>query len=304
MMMKFAPIAILVATFAAATPVPAVEWVTVTRYTTFYEDATDANFAFAAEETQPCTEGNDFVQMTAQVYSQPTGGLSDPLTDDAFRANALKAFQAQADEVKALQEKEAQIQAEARAAQGQAAQGQAVQTEAAQTEAVQKEAVQTEAAQPEAAQSEAVQTEAAQTEAAQAPSSTSPKGTKTGPSGRSVMNNRGSSPTSSTGDGVFAGHATYYNPGMGACGMVHADSDFIVAVGDKLYESYTPGGNPNENTLCGAKLIAHYEGKSVEVTVVDRCGSCSPNDLDLSPVAFAQIANQGLGKINLTWEWA
>ncbi|GEQ69859.1 hypothetical protein JCM33374_g3534 [Metschnikowia sp. JCM 33374] len=129
-------------------------------------------------------------------------------------------------------------------------------------------------------------------------------GTRTSPADRSVVNTKGSSPTSATGNGVFAGHATYYNPGMGACGMVHTDSDYIVAVGDMLYEQYTPDGNPNHNTLCGAKLIAHYEGKSVEVTVVDRCGSCSPNDLDLSPVAFAQIANQGLGIINLTWEWA
>ncbi|GEQ69627.1 hypothetical protein JCM33374_g3300 [Metschnikowia sp. JCM 33374] len=279
MMMKFAPIAILLATFAAATPVPAVEWVTVTRYTTFFEDATDANFAFAAEETQPCAEENDFVQMTAQAYSQPTGGLSDPLNDEVFRANAIQALQAQADERPLKQRPFKQRPFKQRP--------------------FKQKAVQT-----EAAQAQPPQAQPPQAQPSQAPSATSPKGTKTGPSGRSVMNNRGSSPTSSTGDGVFAGHATYYNPGMGACGMVHADSDFIVAVGDKLYESYTPGGNPNENTLCGAKLIAHYEGKSVEVTVVDRCGSCSPNDLDLSPVAFAQIANQGLGKINLTWEWA
>ncbi|GEQ68123.1 hypothetical protein JCM33374_g1790 [Metschnikowia sp. JCM 33374] len=251
-MMKFAPIAILLATFAAATPVPEVEWVTVTRYTTVFEDSTESALALWPQETSayagqslPYVDENwpdaenipyaeddmsydednmpyDYAQMNAQADSAVTGAFSEPSTPPAP------------------------------------------------------------APQPEDTH----------------------QGTKTGPSGRSVVNSRGASPTSSAGDGVFAGQATYYNPGMGACGMVSADSDFIVAVGDKLYESYTPGGNPNENTLCGAKLIAHYEGKSVEVTVVDRCGSCSPNDLDLSPVAFAQIADQGLGRINLTWEWA
>ncbi|GEQ68819.1 hypothetical protein JCM33374_g2488 [Metschnikowia sp. JCM 33374] len=291
-MMKFAPIAILLATFAAATPVPAVEIVTVTRYTTVFEDSTDATFAYSAEETQAYAEGNipaEFVQNT-QVYSAPTGGLSEPDTSAAFRATALQALQAQADEEQAIQAQEAQTQAEAKA--GQEAEDPAPQIQEAESPAPQIQSPQIQAPQAQEAQP------------SQVPQNSAPKGTKTGPSGRSVANNRGASPTSSTGDGVFSGQATYYNPGMGACGSVHSDSDFIVAVGDKLYESYTPGGNPNENTLCGAKLIAHYEGKSVEVTVVDRCGSCSPNDLDLSPVAFAQIANQGLGRINLTWEWA
>ncbi|KAK4160843.1 hypothetical protein QBC43DRAFT_219053, partial [Cladorrhinum sp. PSN259] len=48
----------------------------------------------------------------------------------------------------------------------------------------------------------------------------------------------------------------------------------------------TPGGNPNNNPLCGRSIKINHNGKSVTVKLVDRCPSCAANDLDLSPSAF------------------
>lgn len=102
----------------------------------------------------------------------------------------------------------------------------------------------------------------------------------------------------------FSGQGTYYSTGLGACGITNVDTDYICAISHELYDEYTPDGNPNDNTLCGKKITAHYGGKSVEVTVVDRCEGCSYYDLDFSPSAFDLIADASLGRIDITWEWA
>lgn len=102
---------------------------------------------------------------------------------------------------------------------------------------------------------------------------------------------------------TYSGEGTYYDPDMGACGQVNSASDYIVALSHDLFDEYTPNGNPNKNTLCGKKLRATYEGKSVDVSVVDRCVGCARYDLDLSPTAFAEIADQALGRIDLEWQW-
>ncbi|KAF7582851.1 Rare lipoprotein A (RlpA)-like double-psi beta-barrel family protein [Clavispora lusitaniae] len=110
--------------------------------------------------------------------------------------------------------------------------------------------------------------------------------------------------SSQASSGSFSGDGTYYDTGMGACGTTSTDSDFIVAVSKDLFDQYTPNGNPNHNSLCGKKIEAFYEGKSVEVTVVDRCEGCAYGSLDFSPAAFRQLADQGLGRIKITWNWA
>ena len=67
----------------------------------------------------------------------------------------------------------------------------------------------------------------------------------------------------------------------------------------------TPAGNPNNNALCGRKINASYGGKTITVTVADRCEGCPGlDDLDLSPSAFHNFADMGIGRIQGTWEWA
>jgi hypothetical protein len=147
---------------------------------------------------------------------------------------------------------------------------------------------------------EASTTEIAPTTEAKAPApttsttSTTPTSTSTTPT---------ATPSTSTG-GEFSGEGTYYDPEMGACGIVNSGDEKVVAISQYLFDKYTPNGNPNKNSLCGKKINASYEGKTVEVTIVDRCVGCKEHDLDLSPSAFADIADKGLGRIDITWEWA
>lgn len=111
------------------------------------------------------------------------------------------------------------------------------------------------------------------------------------------------SASSSTSTSVFSGEGTYYDTGLGACGITNVDTDFICAISKDLFDQYTPKGNPNNNSLCGKKIRAFYGSNSVEVTVVDRCEGCAYNDLDFSPSAFDLIADHALGRIDITWEW-
>lgn len=113
-----------------------------------------------------------------------------------------------------------------------------------------------------------------------------------------------SSSTSESTSGSFKGKGTFYSTGLGACGKVNKDTDHIVAVSQELYDKYTPNGNSNNNSLCGKKITAHYEGKSVDVTVVDSCVGCLYYDLDFSPSAFSELADQDLGRIDITWNWS
>lgn len=127
--------------------------------------------------------------------------------------------------------------------------------------------------------------------------------TSPAPAASPASSSASSSAASPTGS-VFSGQGTYYSTGLGACGITNVDTDYIVAISHELYDQYTPDGNPNKNTLCGKKIQASYEGKSVEVTVVDRCEGCQYYDLDFSPSAFQSIADESLGRIDITWQWA
>ncbi|EIM80538.1 barwin-like endoglucanase [Stereum hirsutum FP-91666 SS1] len=92
--------------------------------------------------------------------------------------------------------------------------------------------------------------------------------------------------------------------GLGACGITNVDSDKIVAVSEKLFDTY-PGAtnNPNANPICGKKIKASFNGKSTTVTVTDRCTGCALSDLDFSPSAFSELADESLGRIDITWDF-
>jgi hypothetical protein len=107
------------------------------------------------------------------------------------------------------------------------------------------------------------------------------------------------------GSGTYSGEGTYYGTGLGSCGWTNKDTDYIAAVSQLLYDTW-PGatGNPNNNPICGRYATAYYGGKSVRVKIVDRCVGCAKYDLDFSPAAFKQIADQALGRIQITWDWS
>ncbi|KAL1748039.1 Non-catalytic module family EXPN protein [Schizophyllum fasciatum] len=104
--------------------------------------------------------------------------------------------------------------------------------------------------------------------------------------------------------GSHTGDGTYYDVGMGACGKVSTADQMVVAVPEAVFDGY-PGAtaNPNLNPICGQQIRAYYGDKSVDVTILDRCGGCSGFDLDLSRGAFAQLSDLGPGRIQLSWDW-
>ncbi|KAF7329452.1 DPBB-1 domain-containing protein [Mycena kentingensis (nom. inval.)] len=106
--------------------------------------------------------------------------------------------------------------------------------------------------------------------------------------------------------GAYSGDATYYDPGLGACGHTNTGSQYIVAVSHKVFDSY-PGAvasNPNKNPICGKKLKATYGGHSVTLTVVDRCPGCQPDDLDMTRAGFKTLAPLDKGRIgSVKWTW-
>ncbi|KAH7145674.1 expansin-like protein [Dactylonectria estremocensis] len=95
-----------------------------------------------------------------------------------------------------------------------------------------------------------------------------------------------------------SGDVTFYNPsvGTGACGKVHSDDSFVVAVSAPLFDSIQP---------CGKSIKVTGPAGTAVVLVVDRCGGCAYNDLDLSPAAFKQVVGDlGIGRTMASWEWA
>ncbi|KAJ4471513.1 barwin-like endoglucanase [Lentinula aciculospora] len=105
---------------------------------------------------------------------------------------------------------------------------------------------------------------------------------------------------------VYTGSATYYQTGLGACGVINNNAQSIAAVSAELFDSY-PGaipGDTNHNPICNKEIIVLYEGKSVAVTVTDRCEGCAEFDLDLSPAAFETLAELAVGRMEVTWEYA
>jgi hypothetical protein len=107
--------------------------------------------------------------------------------------------------------------------------------------------------------------------------------------------------------GDQTGQGTFYDTGLGACGITNKNTDFICAVSHELFDSF-PGykaGNPNSNPICNKKIHITFEGKSVDVIVTDRCEGCKMTDLDLSPSAFDVIADASRGRISgMKWHWA
>ncbi|KAK4164404.1 RlpA-like double-psi beta-barrel-protein domain-containing protein-containing protein [Cladorrhinum sp. PSN259] len=103
--------------------------------------------------------------------------------------------------------------------------------------------------------------------------------------------------------GSRSGKITFFTPGLGSCGLQSSESDPVAAIGKSLFDASTPSGNSNNNPLCNSRIRVTAGGKSVEVSVVDSCPACSENDLDLSPTAFAQLADLGAGKVDATWEF-
>ena len=84
--------------------------------------------------------------------------------------------------------------------------------------------------------------------------------------------------------------ATWFtqNNTPGACGIVHQDSDFLIALDSAIYDN---------GKYCGkeVKLVNTQNGASVTATVQDECPTCdSATSIDLSVGAFKALTNGDL----------
>ena len=129
-------------------------------------------------------------------------------------------------------------------------------------------------------------------------SSSSAKPTMVSSSGASSSASPSSSASSGGGGSqTRTGQATFYKPDTGACGKENSDSDMIAAVSHSLFDSQGNAKEPNSNPVCGKKIKATYQGKSVTASVMDRCTGCSYNDLDFSPAVFTKLASKDAGRL-------
>ncbi len=102
---------------------------------------------------------------------------------------------------------------------------------------------------------------------------------------------------------TYSGDGSFYEVGLGACGMTNTDSQLVAALPAAQFDAATPAGNPNANPYCNKKMQVTTGGKSVVVTVVDRCAGCATGDVDLSPAAFDQLADPSVGRLPVTWDY-
>lgn len=101
-----------------------------------------------------------------------------------------------------------------------------------------------------------------------------------------------------------SGDLTFYDPGMGACGISSGAGEMVVALNAPQFDPATPNGNPNLNSLCGKRVrVTGPSGTTVDATIVDRCPGCAAGSLDLSPAAFQVLAPLDKGRVAGTWEY-
>lgn len=71
--------------------------------------------------------------------------------------------------------------------------------------------------------------------------------------------------TSTQAASTARGEATFFNPGLGACGYVHGDGDMVVALSWQRFG----GKNP-----CGRRIKVRRGNRVAWATVVDKCMGC------------------------------
>lgn len=95
------------------------------------------------------------------------------------------------------------------------------------------------------------------------------------------------------------GDMTYYNVGMGSCGVDDSGKgnvDYIVAVSPSVM-----GGNDG---ACGRKVTINGPNGRVTATVHDECPSCAPGSIDVSEKVFKEVVGDlGVGRSAVTWSF-
>jgi len=95
-----------------------------------------------------------------------------------------------------------------------------------------------------------------------------------------------------------SGDITYYDTGLGACGITSTDTQNVVALPHAFM-----GEQSNGNPYCGRTIAIKCEstGKTSTATVVDKCMGCDGYSIDLSPAVFNDLASESVGRTQASW---
>ncbi|KAK8112187.1 RlpA-like double-psi beta-barrel-protein domain-containing protein-containing protein [Apiospora kogelbergensis] len=91
------------------------------------------------------------------------------------------------------------------------------------------------------------------------------------------------------------GDMTYYNPGLGSCGLTNGDGDAVVALSPAQYAAHPDA--------CGKSIVINYGGKTATATVVDKCPGCSADSIDVSPSIFQSLESLDAGRVQVSWSF-
>lgn len=96
----------------------------------------------------------------------------------------------------------------------------------------------------------------------------------------------------------YRGKATFFSQGgsPGACGKVHEDSDYVVAIQSQMYD---------DGKFCGKTILVTRKstGKSIKCLAADECPGCpSDQSLDLSIAAFNALGEPDEGIFDIHWQ--
>jgi expansin (peptidoglycan-binding protein) len=97
------------------------------------------------------------------------------------------------------------------------------------------------------------------------------------------------------GNPLHTGEATYYTEadGSGNCSFDPIPGDLMV--GAMNHVDYA------DAALCGAFVAISGPHGDIMVRIVDQCPECLAGDIDLSPLAFSQIADLSSGRVPISW---
>ncbi|KAI4156572.1 MAG: hypothetical protein L6R39_001082 [Caloplaca ligustica] len=91
-----------------------------------------------------------------------------------------------------------------------------------------------------------------------------------------------------------SGDITYYDTGLGACGWTNdgtREKVFALAHG-------MMGEQSNGNPFCGRRAEISLDGNTVVGRLVDKCGGCEGQSIDLSHALFDVLAPESKGRIS------
>ncbi|KAI9643119.1 hypothetical protein NHQ30_008854 [Ciborinia camelliae] len=97
------------------------------------------------------------------------------------------------------------------------------------------------------------------------------------------------------------GDITYYDAGLGACGL-NTDGNSVQGV---ALPFGLMGTLSNDNPYCGKTITITCiaTGKTTTATVVDKCMGCVGDSIDLTKLAFDQLEDEAVGRTQATWHF-